>query len=139
MKLLLKRIAKKESYTIGKLYIEDLYFCDTIEDVDRGLRQDMPLAEIKKIEVMHQTAIPTGTYRMVVNMSSSKKRLLPRLLDVPGFDGILIHRGNTEDDSSGCIIVGENKVVEKVINSTKYEIELMEMVKSAGGAVITIE
>jgi hypothetical protein len=137
MKLTLKRTAKKPAYTIGKLYIEDLYFCDTIEDTDRGLRQDMPLSEIKKIKVMNRTAIPTGTYRMVVNVSPSKKRLLPRLLNVPGFEGILIHRGNTEEDSSGCIIVGENRVVGKVINSTGYELKLVEYLKKA--KEITIE
>jgi hypothetical protein len=137
MKLTLKRIAKKPAYTIGRLYIEDLYFCDTIEDIDRGLRQDMPLSEIRKIKVKDKTAIPAGTYQMVVNMSPSKKRLLPRLLDVPGFEGILIHRGNTENDSSGCIIVGENKAVGKVINSTGYELKLVEYLKNA--REITIE
>ncbi|MDR0680490.1 MAG: DUF5675 family protein [Dysgonamonadaceae bacterium] len=80
---------------------------------------------------------PRGTYRMVVNVSPSKKRLLPRLLNVPGFEGILIHRGNTEDDSSGCIIVGENKVVGKVINSTGYELKLVEYLKKV--KEITIE
>jgi hypothetical protein len=89
----------------------------------------MALPEIQKRKVMHKTAIPAGTYKMIVDISPSKKRLLPRLLNVPGFEGILIHRGNTEDDSSGCIIVGENKVVGKVINSTKYELELVERLK----------
>jgi hypothetical protein len=127
MKLLLKRRFKGESYTVGSLYIDSVYFCDTIEDVDRGLYQGMPLTEILKIKVMHQTAIPTGTYEVIVNMSPSKKRMLPRLLDVPGFSGILIHRGNTADDSSGCIIVGENKVKGKVINSTGYELKLVDL------------
>jgi hypothetical protein len=138
MKLYLKRIARKPGYTIGKLYIDDLYFCDTIEDTDRGLRQDMPLSEIKRIKVQDKTAIPTGEYKMIVNISPSKKRLLPRLLDVPGFDGILIHRGNTEKDSSGCIIVGENKVVGKVINSTHYELKLVEVLKKAKDITIEI-
>jgi hypothetical protein len=137
MELYLKRIARKPGYTIGKLYIDDLYFCDTIEDTDRGLRQDMPLSEIKKTKVMHKTAIPAGRYRVIVNMSPSKKRLLPRLLDVPGYEGILIHRGNTENDTSGCIIVGENKVVGKVINSTHHELKLVELLKKA--TMITIE
>jgi hypothetical protein len=138
MKLTLKRIARKQGYTIGKLYIEDLYFCDTIEDTDRGLHQDMPLPEIKKIKIRDRTAIPTGTYKMIVNISPAKKRLLPRLLDVPGFEGILIHRGNTEGDSSGCIIVGENKVVGKVINSTGYELKLVELLKKAKELTIEI-
>jgi hypothetical protein len=78
-------------------------------------------------------------YRMTVNVSPSKQRLLPRLLNVPGFDGILIHRGNTENDSSGCIIVGENKVVGKVINSTGYELRLVELLKGEKEVTIEIE
>jgi hypothetical protein len=129
-KLELKRIARKATYTIGKLYVDGKYFCDTLEDVDRGLTQSMPLAEIKRIKVMHQTAIPTGTYKVIVNVSPSKQRLLPRLLDVPGFDGILMHRGNTDADSSGCVLVGENKQVGKVLNSTKYELALVDLLKN---------
>ncbi|MDR0602761.1 MAG: DUF5675 family protein [Bacteroidales bacterium] len=137
MKISVKRIARKAGYTIGKLYINGLYFCDTLEDKDRDLTQSMPLNEIKRIKVMHQTAIPTGVYSVIVNMSPSKKRMLPRLLDVPGFEGILIHRGNTADDSSGCIIVGENKIVGKVINSTDYENRLVDILKKE--SEITIE
>jgi hypothetical protein len=139
MKLTLKRIARKQAYTIGKLYVDGVYFCDTIEDTDRGLRQDMPLAEIKRIKVYGETAIPIGVYRVIVNMSPAKKRLLPRLLDVPGFDGILIHRGNTAKDSLGCILVGENKVVGKVINSTGYELKLVELLKGEENVTIGIE
>jgi hypothetical protein len=139
MKLTLKRIARRPTYTIGKLYVDGVYFCDTIEDTDRGLRQDMPLAEIKRIKVYGETAIPIGEYRIIVNMSPTKKRLLPRLLDVLGFDGILIHRGNTAKDSLGCILVGENKVVGKVINSTGYELKLVELLKAEEDVTIGIE
>jgi len=131
------RTAKRPSYTIGKMYIDGEYFCDTLEDTDRELHQNMPLAEIKKIKIAHQTAIPTGTYKVIVNMSPRFRRLLPRLLDVPCFAGILIHRGNSDRDTSGCILVGENKVVGKVINSTPYEIKLVEMLKDE--SEITIE
>ena len=138
MKLTVKRIARKPAYTIGKLYIDGEYFCDTLEDFDRGLKQDTPLAEIRRIKVMHETAIPMGTYKVIVNVSPAKQRLLPRLLDVPGFDGILIHRGNTADDSSGCILVGENKAVGKVLNSTKYELALVELLKNKKNISIEI-
>jgi hypothetical protein len=138
MKLSLKRIAKKPNYTVGKLYIDGEYFCDTLEDQDRGLSVEMPLAEITKAKVMHKTAIPTGTYPVVVTNSPSKKRLLPRLQNVPAFDGILIHRGNTENDSSGCILLGENKEVGKVLNSTKYELELTELLKTKKDVTIEI-
>jgi hypothetical protein len=137
MKILVKRISFKKGYTVGKMYLDGVYFCDTIEDEYRGLKQTMPLAEIKQIKVMHKTAIPSGIYDVTVNMSPAKKRMLPRLLNVPGFDGILIHRGNTADDSSGCIIIGENKVVGKVINSTEYENRLVDILKKE--SKITIE
>jgi hypothetical protein len=139
MKLLLKRRFKGESYTIGSLFLNSVYFCDTLEDKDRGLKQDTALYEIAKTKIKHKTAIPAGIYEVIVNMSPAKKRLLPRLLNVPGFDGILIHRGNTEDDSSGCILVGENKVKGKVINSTKYEEKLVEILKNQNKIYIEIQ
>jgi hypothetical protein len=138
MKLSLKRIAKKQTYTVGKLYIDGEYFCDTLEDQDRHLSQNMPLADIVQAKVMHKTAIPTGTYPVIVNVSPARKRLLPRLQNVPGFEGILIHRGNTEDDSSGCILLGENKEVGKVLNSTKYELRLVELLKNEKNITIEI-
>jgi hypothetical protein len=127
MKLQLQRRYRSGDYTIGSLYIDGEYFCDTLEDTDRGLTQTMTPEEIRKIKVPHETAIPTGIYKVVVNLSPAKRRMLPRLLDVPGFSGILIHRGNTKNDSSGCILVGENKVKGKVINSTPYEKRLVEI------------
>jgi len=138
MKIKVQRTFRKPDYTIGKMYIDEKYFCDTLEDFDRGLRQDMPLSDIQRIKVMHRTAIPAGTYKVIVNMSPAKQRLLPRLLDVPGFDGILIHRGTTADDTSGCILVGENKAVGKVLNSTKYELELLDLLKKEQDITIEI-
>ena len=127
MELLLKRIAKKATYTIGHLSLDGQYFCDTIEDRDRGLNNQMPLSEIKAKKVYGETAIPTGTYGLTMNVISpkySKKKnfaftggRMPRLLSIPGWDGVLIHSGNTAKDSLGCIVVGENKQVGKVINS----------------------
>lgn len=151
MKLTLKRIAKKPKYTIGKLYIDNVYFCDTIEDVDRGLTQNTPLVTIKAKKVPNETAIPTGTYKVTLDVVSPRfgkkefyvananKGRLPRLLDVAGFDGVLIHCGNSEQDSSGCIIVGENKVVGKVINSKETFIKLYKKLYTAkDGITITI-
>jgi hypothetical protein len=145
VELILHRRFLGKEYTIGSLYIGtesgNEYFCDTLEDVDRGLTQSMPVEEVKRIRIPHETAIPTGVYRVVVNLSPSKKRMLPRLLDVPGFSGILIHRGNTKHDSSGCILVGENKVKGKVIHSTGYEKRLVEILMQAQerGEEISIE
>lgn len=139
MNILVKRIARKSTYTIGKMYLDGVYFCDTLEDTDRGLSQHGSLDEIKKKKVMGSTAIPTGRYNVIVNNSPRFKRELPRLLNVPGFDGILIHRGNTNKDTSGCILVGENRVVGKVINSTKYELELVNILKKQKNITITIQ
>lgn len=130
MKIEVKRIAKRSTYTIGKMYIDGNYFCDTLEDVDRGINQKDSLDTIKKIKVAGATAIPTGAYKVIVNMSPKFQRNLPRLIDVPGFEGILIHRGNTDKDTAGCILVGENKVVGKVINSTVYEKKLVNILQN---------
>lgn len=139
IKLKLKRIYKGSKYTIGKLFINDEYFCDTIEDTDRGLKSSMSVEYIKKKKVYAETAIPTGTYKIEMTYSSKFKRILPLLVDVKGFSGIRIHRGNTEIDSSGCIIVGENKVKGKVINSTRYEIALVNKLLDEDDIEITIE
>jgi len=131
MKLQLQRNFKGD-YTIGKLYINNTYFCDTLEDKVR----DMP----KELKVWGKTAIMEGTYKVIVNYSPKFKRDLPRLLDVPFFEGILMHRGNTQEDTAGCILLGENKVKGKVINSTLYEIKLVGLMKDARdrGEEITI-
>lgn len=122
------RIAKKSTYTIGKLYLNGVYFCDTLEDTDRGLTQGMPLQKIKDLKIKGATAIPKGKYKVTMNVVSPKfsKRAtyqfcqskLPRLLNVDGYEGVLIHIGNTAKDTEGCILVGQNKVVGQVINST---------------------
>ena len=107
------------------------YFCDTIEDPVRTLKS-------KEDKVPGKTAIPPGIYKIILNESPKFKRILPRLIDVPFFDGILIHRGNRASDSEGCIIVGENKIKGKVINSTYYEEKLVELLKNAEDIEIEI-
>lgn len=133
MKLTLKRRYFGEKYTIGSLHLDGTYFCDTLEDRVRNLETE--------VKVKHQTAIPAGRYPIIVNLSPRFNRELPRLLDVPQFEGILIHRGNADADTSGCILVGENKVKGKVVNSTGYELSLTASIKSAimRGEKITIE
>ena len=97
-----------EERTLGKLYINNEFFCDTIEDKYRDLS--------KEKKVYGKTCIPFGTYKVIINMSPKYGRLMPRLLDVPHFEGILIHSGNTEQDSAGCVICGKRSG-QKVINS----------------------
>lgn len=134
MHLNLKRIFKGSEYTIGKLYIDGVYFCDTLEDPVR----DMDSIDDK---IPTKTAIPTGIYKITMDVVSPKysKRKsyqfcqgrVPRLLNVPFFDGILLHIGNTTEDTSGCILVGENKIKGKVINSTTTFINLWLKMESA--------
>ena len=151
MRLKVKRIYKGEYYTIGKLYIDDQYFCDTIEDKDRQLDDKMSEPLIKSMKVYGQTAIPTGTYIIDMNTTSPKFKdrtwakpyggKLPRLIGVKGFEGILIHVGNTQQDSLGCILIGYNKTKGKVINSTACFQKLMPILLKAhlAGEVITIK
>lgn len=130
MKLLLKRTARKPKYTIGKLYIDNKYFCDTLEDTDRNLTNKMSLIEIKARKIAGETAIPTGTYKVTLDVVSPKysnfnkypyvkfcEGKMPRLLNVPGYEGILIHAGNTQNDTDGCVLVGVNSQVGAVTNS----------------------
>lgn len=123
----LKRLYKKDTYTIGKLYVDGSYVCDTLEDKDRGLRQDMSLEEIKKIKVYGETAIPYGTYDCEITYSPKFKRDLPLVKDVNGFDGIRIHSGNFADSSLGCVLCGENKVKGGLINSKQTLERLMNI------------
>ena len=138
MELKLKRIAPKKEYTIGRLYIDGKYFCDTLEDVDRGLDQKMPLEQIKKIKVMHQTAIPTGVYKVRLSMSPRFKRILPEILAVPGFSGIRIHNGKDQNSSSGCLIVGKNTIVGQVTNSKYWMEKLISILQGATNITIQI-
>ena len=137
MLLRLERIFTNQKYTIGHLYLIDeetntkQFICDTLEDCDRGLDESMDNQTIAKKKVYLETCIPTGKYTVTMNVKSPKYSnftkyptykewdgYLPRLNKVKGFEGILIHIGNDNDDSGGCILVGENKVKGKVINST---------------------
>lgn len=138
MRLELKRIAKRPTYTIGRLYIDGQYFCDTCEDCDRGLRDDMPLDYIKHAKVYGITAIPTGTYKVSITYSQKFKKNLPLIHNVKGFEGIRIHSGNTADDSLGCVLVGENKAVGKVLNSRATMDRLMPILLKAKDMEITI-
>lgn len=141
MELLLKRIARRETYTIGKLYIDGVYFCDTLEDTDRGLRQDMSLPVIRAKKRAGVTAIPTGRYKVTLKVQSprfSKKEMyqfckgyLPRLVNVLGFEGVLIHVGNTAKDTEGCILVGRNTKVGKVLESRVTFVNLYERLRAA--------
>ena len=149
MEILVKRIAKKPKYTIGKMYIDGQYICDTLEDIDRGLNQNMSLKEINSKKVYGETAIPTGTYKVDMNTVSPKFKSrtwakpyggkLPRLVSVPGYDGVLIHPGNKAEDTLGCILVGENKAIGQVLNSQTTFKRVMSILTEGTNITITIE
>jgi hypothetical protein len=126
MKLTLKRIALRPTYTIGKLYIDDVYFCDTIEDTVRDINKNGKFDNGEK-KVYSKTAIPYGTYEITTSVVSLrfKNRVwakpyggkIPRLINVPSFDGVLIHPGSSADDTSGCLLVGKNTIVGRLTDS----------------------
>lgn len=131
LELKVKRRWFAEDYTIGTFFANEKRICDTIEDKNRDLNRDGDLNDKGEAKVYGETAIPFGRYEVVLNISPKFKRRLPRLLNVKHFEGILIHRGNTAKDTHGCIIVGENKVKGKVINSTFYEKKIVEICEQA--------
>lgn len=150
MELKVKRRYKGDGYTIGTLSIDGKYFCDTLENTDRGLDQSMSEADIRHIKVKGATAIPTGTYRIDMATKSPRFKarwwarqfggIVPRLVCVKGFVGVLIHPGNTADDTDGCILCGENKVKGQVVNSAATYVRLVNAMLDAlvRGETITI-
>ena len=152
MKLKVERRWPKVTYTIGRLYIDGIYYCNTLEDYDRGLRQSDPLRDIQRRKIAGETAIPKGTYEVAMNVTSPKyagvawyynfcRGKMPRLKDVPGFDGILIHPGTSALDTKGCILVGKNTKVGKLTDSRSCFQEVYKLMKEAAdnGEKITIE
>ena len=137
MQLELQRRYKGGLYTIGALYVDGVWFCDTLEDTDRGLLDTMPEKIIQRKKVFGKTAIPTGTYHIDMDTVSAKflSRVwakpyggkLPRLLSVPGYNGVLIHVGNRPEDTDGCVLVGRNTVKGQLTSSTETFRKLMDL------------
>ena len=139
MKLTLKRIALRPTYTIGKLYIDNVYFCDTIEDTVRDINKNSKFDNGEK-KVHSKTAIPYGTYEIKWTYSPRFKKYTPQLMNVPSFEGIRIHAGNTSADTEGCLILGENKQVGKVLNSRTTINKFYQIIKEAcSNGKVTIE
>lgn len=152
MKILVDRKWPKQTYTVGRIYIDDVYFCNSIEDRDRGLKQTDSLEFIKSRKVFAETAIPKGVYKVAMNITSPKyssvawywklcQGKMPRLLNVPGFEGILIHPGNSALDSAGCLLCGKNTKVGQLTESKATFEKLYKKMKAAydKGEEITIE
>lgn len=143
MKLTIKRTITRNSYTLGELYIDGQFFCSTLEDRDRGLIQNMSIEQIKSIKVPGETAIPKGTYRVTLDVVSPKFSKypfymqtcggkLPRLIDVKGYDGVLIHVADGPKRDSllqGCIGIGNLSAEEYLMNGKKVFVELYNKLK----------
>lgn len=139
MKLTLKRIALRSTYTIGKLYVDDAYFCDTLEDTVRDINKSGKFDNGEQ-KIKGKTAIPYGTYEIKWTYSPRFKKYTPQLMNVPSFEGIRVHAGNTSDDTEGCLILGENKQVGKVLNSRATINKFYPIIKEAcSNGKVTIE
>lgn len=150
MELLIDRKWKKQSYTISNLYINGEWFCNCLEDADRGLDNSMSEDMIRTLKKPSITAIPRGTYEITLDVVSPKyskvqfykdvcNGKVPRLKNVKGFDGILIHAGNTEHNTNGCLLCGLNKIKGQVVNSKetfKQLYKLLQDGKSRGEKII---
>ena len=150
MEILIDRKWKKHSYTISNLYIDGKWFCNCLEDADRGLDNSMSEDMISTLKKPSITAIPRGTYEITLDVVSPKfskydfyKEVcdgkLPRLKNVKGFDGILIHCGSTDKNSSGCLLVGLNKIKGQLVNSKetfKQLYKLLQDGKSRGEKIV---
>ena len=138
MRLVLTRTMLNAKSTIGKLVVDGTFFCYTLEDKDRFLETN------PEGKVYGETAIPRGKYQIVIDFSNRFKRELPRLLLVPGFEGIRIHPGNTDKDTHGCILVGTSIVNDDFIGNSRaafnHLFEVMDDAYARGQEIwITVE
>lgn len=131
----IKRLVFTEKSTIAEFYVNGILFCHTLEDKDRGLTQWMSLQEIAAIKVPKQTAIPRGLYHCKMTFSNRFQKMMPEILNVPGFSGARQHAGNDADDTEGCPLFGDYNPSKPdwVSNSTKRKEEFYELVNKVGG------
>ena len=127
MKITVKRMHRTDISTIGELYIDGVFECYTLEDIER------------EVKIKSETAIPKGTYKVIINQSNRFKRLLPLLLNVPNFEGVRIHSGNTNHDTEGCILVGQTRSKNFIGQSRKAFDKLFKKMQGAKNITITIQ
>lgn len=133
MIVVIDRKWKKDTYTIGRVFIDDVFFANSMEDKDRGLTKDMPLTEIKKRKVYGETAIPAGEYEVRMTYSPKYKRRMPQVMDVPGWTGVRMHSMNEAKDSLGCIGMGKNDKPGWISNSRATHAEFDKRLEASGG------
>jgi len=126
MKLLLKRLHRTDVSTIGELYVDGVFECYTLEDIERD------------VKIKSETAIPKGSYKVMITMSNRFKRHMPLLLNVPNFEGVRIHAGNTNHDTEGCILVGMTRSKDFIGKSRKAYDKLFKKMQNAKNITIEI-
>ena len=126
MKIEIKRLHKTANSTIGELSIDGVWECYTLEDIERP------------VKIKAETAIAKGTYKVIINQSNRFKRLMPLLLNVPNFEGVRIHAGNTNHDTEGCILVGRTRSKDFIGQSRKAYDTLFSKMQKAKEITLTI-
>lgn len=126
MVITVKRLYKTENSTIGEMLVDGVFECFTLEDKERP------------VKIKGETAIPKGTYRVIINQSNRFKRLLPLLIDVPNFEGVRIHSGNSNHDTEGCILVGQTRNKNYIGQSRKAFDKLFKKMQAAKNITLTI-
>lgn len=142
MEIKIVRSEFESDRSLGKLYINDKFFCYTLEDTDRGLTKDMKKEDIRRIKVAKRTCVPYGRYRVILSYSTKLKRYLPLILDIPEYRGIRIHKGSDVQWSSGCPLVGTGRKGNKLTginDAEKALIKLLDSVNHTQAIYITIE
>jgi hypothetical protein len=127
MKITVKRLHRTEHSTIGELSIDGKFECYTLEDKERD------------VKIKSETAIPKGEYKVIINQSNRFKRLLPLLLNVPNFEGVRVHSGNSNHDTEGCILVGTTRTLDYIGNSRLAFQKLFKKMQLAKNITLTIE
>ena len=131
MELQLKREIFTEQSTIGTLTIDGKFECYILEDKDRGINNTLSLEQIMRVKIYGKTAIPYGRYEVDWTMSARFKVMMPILLNVVGWSGIRIHKGNTEIDSLGCLLCGTRKLSNRITESTIATNKLYAKIEAA--------
>ena len=139
MKIEIHRKYRKNGYTIGLLYVNGAFICNTLEDTDRGFTSAMSAKEIAAVKVKGKTAIPTGTYSVIMSYSPRFKKQMPLICGVKGFEGIRIHSGNSAEDTEGCILCGMNTEVGRITNSRYWTDKVYEFIRGGLKQGVTID
>ena len=139
MQIELHRRYRKNGYTIGLLYINGQFVCNTLEDTDRGLTSAMSVNNIAAVKVKGKTAIPTGSYPVIMSYSPRFKKQMPLICGVKGFEGIRIHSGNSAEDTEGCILCGKNTEVGRITSSKIWTEKVYEYIRGGLKQGVTID